>query len=112
MILIGLSFFSVLTAGDDSVFSDRLRIEVDSMGDDHDAGVHNDNRPHNPMMDTGDSGVGPSPRSPRFRTLGDTSLPPPWLQDVCPYINTYFSVLLQPESLASVFYHLFSFLEE
>ncbi|KAK3730348.1 hypothetical protein QZH41_014843, partial [Actinostola sp. cb2023] len=64
---------------EDYVFSDRLRIEVDSIDDDDAAMI---DRPlHNPMVDTADSGVGPSPRSPIPRTLGDTSLPPPWLQD-------------------------------
>lgn len=69
------------TAGDngaDSVFSEPIGLNLN-----HDSGPAN---PNDLFVDTKDSGVGRSPRAPGSgsdpRSLGESSLPPAWLQDV------------------------------
>lgn len=69
------------TAGDngaDSVFSEPMGLNLN-----HDSGPAN---PNDLFGDTKDSGVGRSPRAPGSgsdpRSLGESSVPPAWLQDV------------------------------
>lgn len=69
------------TAGDngaDSVFSEPMGLNLN-----HDSGPAN---PNDPFGDTKDSGVGRSPRAPGSASdpgsLGESSVPPAWLQDV------------------------------
>ena len=64
--------------GADSVFSEPMGLNLN-----HDSGPAN---PNDLFGDTKDSGVGRSPRAPGSgsdpRSLGESSLPPAWLQDV------------------------------
>ncbi|KAJ7365545.1 hypothetical protein OS493_005658 [Desmophyllum pertusum] len=63
--------------GGDSVFSEPMGLDIN-----HDSGPAN---PNDLFGDTKDSGVGRSPRAPESgsdpRSLGDSSVPPAWLQD-------------------------------
>ncbi len=77
-----------LTAGDngaDSVFSEPMGLNLN-----HDSGPAN---PNDLFGDTMDSGVGRSPRAPGSgsdpRSLGESSVPPAWLQDVSVCIPCY-----------------------
>ena len=75
------NFYVPSTAGDnggDSVFSEQMRLDID-----HDSGP---TLPNVHFSETKDSGVGRSPRDPGpgsgLRSLGESSVPPAWLQDV------------------------------
>ena len=77
------------TAGDngaDSVFSEPMGLNLN-----HDSGPAN---PNDLFGVTKDSGVGRSPRAPGSgsdpRSLGESSLPPAWLQDVSVLLVLYF----------------------
>jgi len=65
--------------GADAVFSDQMRLDIN-----HDSGPANGNYLFGDL--TKDSGVGRSPRTPGSasdpRSLGESSVPPAWLQDV------------------------------
>ena len=60
------------------MFSEQMRLDIN-----HDSGPAH---PNDLLSDTKDSGVGRSPRAPGSgsdpRSLGESSVPPAWLQDV------------------------------
>ena len=93
------------TAGDngaDSVFSEPIGLNLN-----HDSGPAN---PNDLFGDTKDSGVGRSPRAPGSgsdpRSLGESSLPPAWLQDVSAISVIYLKGISEAPFLAFIYLKL------
>ena len=70
--------------GPDSVFSNRSPADIDQPDNDESHNHLNVRFVNDGFVDSSDSGVGPSPRSPGagYKNLRDASSVPAWLQDV------------------------------